>query len=84
MEKSISALEWFGKPKFHYIVKRDCRVVYRCTSIMKDQESVLNELIDLFKADKGVVNIFCNGEKIKVLNRLKIGRKPKYHWSNPS
>ena len=87
MEKSISELaepNFYGKPKFHYVVKRDCRLVYRCTSISKDQEYVLDTLIDMFKADKGVVHIFRNGERVKVINRLKIGRKPKYHWSNPS
>ena len=75
---------WYEKPKFHYVVKRCCRLVYRCTSVMVDQEEVLNTLIERFKDDKSVVHIFRNGEKIKVLNRLKIGRKPKYHWSNPS
>ncbi|CAB4162120.1 hypothetical protein UFOVP778_29 [uncultured Caudovirales phage] len=84
MKKSISSLEWFGKAKFHYIVKRDSYEVYRCTSVMKDQNDVLETLIDRFKADSGVVRIFCNGIEIKVLNKLKMGRKPKYHWSNPS
>lgn len=84
MKKSISSLEWFGKAKFQYIVKRDSYEVYRCTSVMKDQNDVLETLIDRFKADSGVVRIFCNGVEIKVLNRLKMGMKPKYHWSNPS
>jgi predicted RecB family nuclease len=87
MEKSISELvipQFQGKPKFHYVVKRDCRLVYRCTSVMEDQDDVLNTLIDMFKADKGVVHIFRNGERVKVINQLKIGWKPKYHLSNPS
>jgi hypothetical protein len=62
---------WYGKTKFKYEVKRDCRLVYRCTSVSNDQEYVLDTLIDMFKADKGVVHIFRNGEKIKVLNQLK-------------
>jgi hypothetical protein len=73
-----------GKPKFHYVVKRSGRLVYRCTSVMKDQEEVLNTLIERFKDDKGIVHIFRNGERVKVINQLKMGRKPKYHWSNPS
>jgi hypothetical protein len=86
MEKSISELvqpHFYGKPKFHYVVKRESTIVYRCTSVMKDQEDVLSTLIDRFNADKGVIRIFCNEKEIKVLNRLKMGRKPKYHWSNP-
>jgi hypothetical protein len=86
MEKSISEIiqpHFYGKPKFHYVVKRESTIVYRCTSVMKDQKDVLNTLIDRFKADKGVIRIFCNEKEIKVLNRLKMGRKPKYHWSNP-
>jgi hypothetical protein len=38
---------------------------------MKDQEYVLNTLIDRFKDDKSVVHIFRNGERVKVLNQLK-------------
>jgi hypothetical protein len=38
---------------------------------MKDQENVLNTLIERFKDDKGVVHIFRNGERVKVLNQLK-------------
>jgi hypothetical protein len=86
MEKSISEIvqpHFYGKPKFQYIVKRESYEVYRCTSVMKDQEDVLNTLIDRYKADSGVIRIYCNGNEIKVLNRLKLGRKPKYHWSNP-
>ncbi len=84
MEKSISSLEWFGKPKYKYEIKRGAEILYRCTSVMKNQDDVLETLIDRYKADKGVINIYCNGELIKVLNKLKMGRKPKYHWSNPS
>ena len=87
MEKSVSEVvipNFKGKPKFHYVVKRSCRLVYRCTSVMKDQDEVLNTLIERFKDDKGVVHIFCNGERVKVINQLKMGRKPKYHCSNPS
>jgi hypothetical protein len=86
MEKSISELvqpHFYGKPKFHYIVKRESYEVYRCTSVMKDQNEVLETLIDRYKADSGVIRIYCNGKEIKVLNQLKMGRKPKYHWSNP-
>jgi fructose-1,6-bisphosphatase len=79
MEKSISNLEWFGKAKFHYIVKRESYEVYRCTSIAKYQDDVIETLIDRFKADKGVVRIFCNGIEIMVLNRIKVGGKAKYH-----
>jgi hypothetical protein len=61
-----------GKPKFHYVVKRSCRLVYRCTSVMKDQDEVLNTLIERFKDNKGVVHIFRNGERVKVINHLKI------------
>lgn len=75
---------WYGKPKYKYEVKRDCRLVYRCTSVMKNQDDVLEILTDRFKADSGIVHIYRNGELIKVLNKLKMGRKPKYHWSNPS
>jgi len=85
MDKSISNLNqphFEGKPKFHYVVKRENYEVYRCTSVMKDQEFVLNTLIDRYKADKGVVRIFCNGEQLKVLNRLKMGRKKKYSWND--
>jgi len=85
MDKSISEIEqphFYDKPKFNYIVKRNNYEVYRCTSVMKDQEYVLNTLIDRYKADKGVVRIFCNGEEIKVLNRLKLGRKKKYSWND--
>lgn len=71
MVKSVSELNFYGKPKFHYVVKRCCRLVYRCTSVMKDQEYVLNTLIDRFKDDKSVVHIFRNGERVKVLNQLK-------------
>jgi len=81
MDKSISKIEqpqFYDKPKFNYIVKRDAYVVYRCTSVLKDQESVLNTLIDRYKEDRGVVRIFRNGEEIIVLNRLKLGRKKKY------
>lgn len=84
MEKSTHRLEWFGKPKFHYVVKRESSEVYRCTSVAKYQDDVLNTLIERYKADKGVVHIYCNGEVVKVINQLKLGRKPKYHWSNPS
>lgn len=69
---------WYGKPKFHYVVKRESSIVYRCTSVCSDQESILSTLIDRFKADNGVVRIYRNGEQIKVLNRLKTGRKRKY------
>ena len=75
---------WYGKPKYKYEVKRGAEILYRCTSIAKYQDDVLETLIDRYKADKGVINIYCNGELIKVLNKLKMGRKPKYHWSNPS
>lgn len=75
---------WFGKPKYKYEIKRGAEILYRCTSVMKNQDDVLETLIDRYKADKGVINIYCNGELIKVLNKLKMGRKPKYHWSNPS
>jgi len=78
----ITSIQWYGKPKFHYIVKRESYEVYRCTSVLKDQESVLNTLIDRYKEDRGVVRIFCNGEQIKVLNRLKTGRKKKYSWND--
>jgi hypothetical protein len=71
MVKSVSELNFYGKPKFHYVVKRESYEVYRCTSVMKDQEDVLNTLIERFKDDKCVVHIFRNGEKIKVLNQLK-------------
>jgi len=85
MDKSISKVEqplFYGKPKFHYIVKRDSYEVYRCTSVCSDQESILSILIDRYKADSGVVRIFCNGEQVKVLNRLKLGRKRKYSWND--
>ena len=85
MEKSINELEgpiWHGKKKFHYIVKRESYEVYRCTSVCSDQESILSTLIDRYKADSGVVRIFCNGEQVKVLNRLKLGRKRKYSWND--
>lgn len=73
---------WYGKPKFHYVVKRESSIVYRCTSVSSDQESILSALIDRFKADSGVVRIYRNGEQIKVLNRLKTGRKRKYSWND--
>ena len=73
---------WYGKPKFHYVVKRESSIVYRCTSVSSDQESILSALIDRFKADSGVVRIYRNGEQIKVLNRLKTCRKRKYSWND--
>lgn len=73
---------WYGKPKFHYVVKRESSIVYICTSVCSDQESILSVLIDRFKADSGVVRIYRNGEQIKVLNRLKTGRKRKYSWND--
>jgi len=72
MEKSINVLQWYGKPKFHYEVKWQCKVIYRCTSTAQYQEDVLDALIDRFRQEKGVVSIFRNGDKVAVLNRLKI------------
>ena len=63
----LHQLHFQGKPKFHYVVKISSRLVYRCTSVMKDQEEVLNTLIERFKDDKGVVHIFRNGERVKVI-----------------
>jgi len=78
----ITSIQWYGKDKFHYVVKRNAYVVYRCTSVSKYQDDVLNAIIDRYKADKGVVRIFRNGEEIMVLNRLKLGRKKKYSWND--
>lgn len=79
MEKLISSLEWFGKPKYKYEVKRGAEILYRCISIAKYQDDVLEELINRFKGEKSVIKIICNGEEKIVLNRLKVGRKAKYH-----
>ena len=78
MEKSISEIvqpHFYGKPKFHYVVKYQSRVLYRCTSVMKYQDEVLDALIDRFRQENGVVSIFRNGERVAVLNRLKRGLK---------
>lgn len=73
---------WFGKPKYKYEVKRGAEILYRCTSVIKNQDDVIETLIDRFKADKCVVRIFCNGIEIMVLNRLKLGRKRKCSWND--
>ena len=81
-KNGLQSYDWYGKKKYQYIVKRESYEVYRCTSVCSDQESILSTLIDRYKADKGVVRIFCNGEEIKVLNRLKLGRKRKYYLND--
>lgn len=78
MEKSISEIvqpHFHGKPKFHYVVKYQGRVLYRCTSVMKYQDEVLDAIIDRFRQENGIVSIFRNGERVAVLNRIKRGLK---------
>ena len=74
---------WYGKPKFHYKVFKNNILFYSCTSIAKDQNEVLETLIERFNGGSMVYKIFCNGILIEKLNAKKPGRKSKYHWSNP-
>ena len=57
---------WYGKPKFHYVVKKNSRLLYSCTSVMKDQDEVLNTLIERYKNDYEIIHIYCNGQKLKL------------------
>ena len=78
MIKSVPRLQWYGKPKFHYVVKYENSEIYRCTSVAKYQEDVLEVLISRFKRENGLVSIFCNGSKVCVLKGLKIAFKSIY------
>lgn len=87
MEKSINQLQtplWYGKPKYHYKIFKNNLLYYSCISVMKDQDEVMNTLVERFKGDRIPYKVFCNGTHIKTINGAKKGRKSKYHWSNPS
>ena len=72
MEKSVPRLQWYGKPKFQYIVLVNCKEAYRCTSIAKNQTEVYETLIERFKSENNYVSIMCNGVIFCVINRSKI------------
>jgi len=90
MEKSVKSVNayqtpfWYGKPKYHYKVYKHNLLYYSCTSIMKDQEEVLQTIIERFKGDSKPYKIYRNGTLIEIVNKGKKGRKKAYHWSNPS